>query len=66
MCNSPFISHLLHFSLPRSLCVEAIDIPRFRQLHSDVCEKLVALCNVWEDKMDELEQSDSEGLEEGL
>ena len=48
-----------------SFVEEAIDIPRFRQLHSDVCEKLVALCNVWEDKMAELEQSDSEGMEEG-
>lgn len=39
----------------------------FRKLHSDVCEKLVSLCEVWEGKEGIMEEqaNDTPNLEDG-
>jgi len=44
---------------------ESIDVTSFRNYHSDACRKLEALCDIWEKKMAELEESDG-SKEEGL
>ena len=42
-----------------------LEIPYFRKLHSDVCGKLVTLCETWEEKTAALEQTDMSDMEEG-
>ena len=50
-----------------SLCIflGTLDIPRFRKLHTDVCEKLTSLCEKWNAKRTLLENLYGD-FEEGL
>lgn len=45
--------------------VGGLDIPYFRKLHSDVCDKLVPLCEKWEYKAALVEQENIPNVEEG-